>query len=241
MVQHHVGWHVFDERTLATVLAALRHYQNHIPDVLDGDDWLHDIATHGGAVEAMTVDEIDLLCEQINAGGDDKAVKALQVAQMLVDAYIIAEADGGSVDWSDIDAAHALALEIYGADDQSPAVDVATGKSAVDDTDEPDIVTMMELSPLHLSEFEFEVLEAVKGVTAYPLTHGCLVHVPEDDLDIHLLPRQEDGGPSNELVSLLWFAYARSVRWIRFSNDVKAISQLPVFMDSWLADSSSPD
>ena len=162
--------------------------------------------------------------------------KALRVAQMLVDAYVIAESDGGSVDWSDIDAAHALALEVCGfdaddPDDHNPAMAAATGKDA---KNEPGIVEMMELSPLHLWQAEYQGLGAVYGLTAYPFTYGCFVLVPADDIEIHLLPRQEDGGPSDELISLIWYAYARGVQWIKFDRDVKPVSSLPVFKDSWV-------
>lgn len=61
-----------DSRQLATVLAALRYYQNDMdddrlsPDV-DPEGALHNIATDGGTHEALSVVEIDSLCEQLNS------------------------------------------------------------------------------------------------------------------------------------------------------------------------------
>jgi len=56
------------ERELATVLAALRHYQR---ITLEGDDsplGLPDIATNCGEFTALDAREVDVLCEQLNAG-----------------------------------------------------------------------------------------------------------------------------------------------------------------------------
>lgn len=51
-------------REHATMLAALRYYQR---DMADDHDWLHgDIATDGGTLDPLTVEEIDDLCERIN-------------------------------------------------------------------------------------------------------------------------------------------------------------------------------
>lgn len=59
-----------DLRELSTVLAALRCYQC----CLDGDtiivaDSFADIASDGETLVPMSADEIDTLCERINAGG----------------------------------------------------------------------------------------------------------------------------------------------------------------------------
>lgn len=50
------------KRELATVLAALRHWQ--ASDVYNID--LLDISTDGGTLEALTAAEIDDLCEELN-------------------------------------------------------------------------------------------------------------------------------------------------------------------------------
>ena len=51
-------------REHATMLAALRYYQN---DLRDDHNWLHgEIATDGGTLDPLTVEEIDALCERIN-------------------------------------------------------------------------------------------------------------------------------------------------------------------------------
>jgi len=54
-----------DDRELATVLAALRYWQR--------EGWIsggheHDIATNGDTLEPLGADEIDALCERLNAG-----------------------------------------------------------------------------------------------------------------------------------------------------------------------------
>lgn len=54
----------FNERELATILAALRCYQ--ATDDGHGNLSLYDIATNGGTLDALTLDEIDELCERIN-------------------------------------------------------------------------------------------------------------------------------------------------------------------------------
>ena len=56
-------------RELATVLAALRYYQNS-PSIGE-PSYVNDIATGNGAFEHMTADEIDDLCEKLNLGEAD--------------------------------------------------------------------------------------------------------------------------------------------------------------------------
>jgi hypothetical protein len=58
-----------DSRRLATILAALRHYQESglADDPTKRSDAIHDIATNGGAFPAsMCGEEIDELCERLN-------------------------------------------------------------------------------------------------------------------------------------------------------------------------------
>lgn len=59
----------FSNRELATVLAALRFWQNGGMRGASCDDGIDDIATNGGALEPLNVDEIDALCERLNCGG----------------------------------------------------------------------------------------------------------------------------------------------------------------------------
>lgn len=69
-----------DSRELATVLAALRYYQaaidtmpswpEHRTSLVPGE--ILDIATNLGAVDPLTGDEIDVLCEKLNFGDDDE-------------------------------------------------------------------------------------------------------------------------------------------------------------------------
>lgn len=54
-----------NDREHATVLAALRSWQSQHSAVYAEYD---DIATNGGKVEPLTVDEIDRLCERLNMG-----------------------------------------------------------------------------------------------------------------------------------------------------------------------------
>jgi hypothetical protein len=52
-------------RELATVLAALRHWQTALPE---SAGVYEDIATDGCSLEPLTVDEIDELCMRLNFG-----------------------------------------------------------------------------------------------------------------------------------------------------------------------------
>lgn len=101
---------------------------------------------------------------------------------------------------------------------------------------EPDIAKLMELSPLHLSRAEYQGLGigAVEGLTVYPFAYGYLLFVPEGAHEIALLPKQEDGGPSDELIALMMYASEREVEWIKFDRDVNPVSLLPVFEDGWI-------
>jgi hypothetical protein len=53
------------ERELATVLAALRHWQIVSPESAEAYE---DIATDGGKFEPLTMDESDELCMRLNFG-----------------------------------------------------------------------------------------------------------------------------------------------------------------------------
>lgn len=61
----------FDDRTLATVLAALRFWQNkaYVKSACEGPgkliEW--DIASNGGTLTELSYDEIDRLCDRLNA------------------------------------------------------------------------------------------------------------------------------------------------------------------------------
>ncbi len=53
------------ERELATVLAALRHWQKVSPESAEA---FVDIATDGGRLEPLSVAEVDGLCMRLNCG-----------------------------------------------------------------------------------------------------------------------------------------------------------------------------
>jgi hypothetical protein len=53
------------KRELATVLTALRHWQAALPEVVEGYE---DIVTDGGRFKALSVDELDELCIELNCG-----------------------------------------------------------------------------------------------------------------------------------------------------------------------------
>jgi hypothetical protein len=59
------------ERERATVLAALRDRQNDLSGSQPDDPDIEDIATNSGAFRALTVAEIDVLCENLNRTQDD--------------------------------------------------------------------------------------------------------------------------------------------------------------------------
>jgi membrane carboxypeptidase/penicillin-binding protein len=52
-------------RELATVLAALRHWQTALPEIAEA---YADIATDGGRLEPLNVDEIDDFCRRLVFG-----------------------------------------------------------------------------------------------------------------------------------------------------------------------------
>lgn len=56
-----------DDREAATVLAALRYWQRGLAGDDAGTLEVDDIATNGGALEALSAGEIDALCERLNA------------------------------------------------------------------------------------------------------------------------------------------------------------------------------
>ena len=72
-----------NDREFHTILTALRYWQQHYPlDRCDAFYPLSNIATNGGNVEALSNDEIDTLCEEMNCGerdgADDKARRLLE-------------------------------------------------------------------------------------------------------------------------------------------------------------------
>lgn len=62
-----------DGRELATVLAALRHYQRWHRD----DDEFNEIATNCGTLEPLTAEEIDALCERLNSEAEHERLRHL--------------------------------------------------------------------------------------------------------------------------------------------------------------------
>jgi hypothetical protein len=64
---------VVDERELATILAALRYHQaENLQICCDiADKATKDIATNYDSLEPLNCDEVDRLCERINAGSKD--------------------------------------------------------------------------------------------------------------------------------------------------------------------------
>ena len=57
----------FNASELATILAALRNYQQQgLCDPAKRSPDLDDIATNGGTVAALSAEEIDTLCENLN-------------------------------------------------------------------------------------------------------------------------------------------------------------------------------
>ena len=57
------------KRVMPTVLAALRHWQLDLPIMEDTDSPSYRIATDGGTIQALSPDEIDELCEELNTDG----------------------------------------------------------------------------------------------------------------------------------------------------------------------------
>ncbi len=70
------------ERDLATILAALRLWQDsHNPTrrqkpLCELHQWLNEIATDGGSFERLSRDEVDDLCDRLNQGDDQPAREA---------------------------------------------------------------------------------------------------------------------------------------------------------------------
>lgn len=61
-----------NDRELAAVLTGLRMLQAQIDDGAGSvTDWVHEILTEGGTLAPMTGDELDVLCDHINTGGED--------------------------------------------------------------------------------------------------------------------------------------------------------------------------
>lgn len=85
---------------LATVLAALRYWQNDMDDPSIGGD-LYDVATNGGEFEHLSADEVDALCERLNAGDDQ--VRVLVAAEGGVVTAVLADRPGVMVQVVDYD------------------------------------------------------------------------------------------------------------------------------------------
>lgn len=68
------------DRTLATILAALRFWQhaqaNPSPKRFNRSAYMMEIATDGGHFENLSAKEIDKLCEHLNAGDESETDKA---------------------------------------------------------------------------------------------------------------------------------------------------------------------
>lgn len=58
---------VVTKRQHATILAALRYWQDHLAGTPSDLDMLGEITTEGGEYEALDVEGIDVLCEAINS------------------------------------------------------------------------------------------------------------------------------------------------------------------------------
>ena len=58
-----------DVRETATVLAALRQWQQILLGSEPEGEWMEDIASAGGTVTPLTLEEIDGLCLKLNVGG----------------------------------------------------------------------------------------------------------------------------------------------------------------------------
>jgi hypothetical protein len=58
-----------NQRELGTTLAALRYWQR---EGLASSGGEHDIANDSGAIEPLSADEIDALCERINGPHDEQ-------------------------------------------------------------------------------------------------------------------------------------------------------------------------
>ena len=67
----------FDQREIATVLAALRFYQANFDDV---NEMREEMSLHFQEVEPLDHEEIDDLCERINCGPTNSLMK-IAVAQ----------------------------------------------------------------------------------------------------------------------------------------------------------------
>lgn len=90
---------MLNERELATVLAALRYYQNDLRD--DGAAFAHgDIATDGGTLQPLSADEIDALCERLNVRPAPAKLSACCGAEIGYDAWVDSNGDvnGGPFD-----------------------------------------------------------------------------------------------------------------------------------------------
>lgn len=76
--------HQLDHAEHSTVMAALRFYQHHgMGEPFNRPDWLHDLASDGGAVDAsLNADAIDELCERLNL----ESKSAARGAPVTVDA-----------------------------------------------------------------------------------------------------------------------------------------------------------
>ena len=87
-----------DARQRDAILAGLRRHQR---DLVEGhlEEEILDIATNGGAHEGLTPEEIDALCEGINAGRQDitrQVENVVRTADVL--ATLLRETEAGSAD-----------------------------------------------------------------------------------------------------------------------------------------------
>jgi len=77
---------VVDERELATILAALRFHQDenlrNYPDI--PDEVIKDIATDGGSLKPLNLNDVSGLCERMNLGDEAYAHRRRQVWVLMV-------------------------------------------------------------------------------------------------------------------------------------------------------------
>lgn len=118
-----------NSRELATVLAALRTYQKMLGmngDMPDND--VKDVATDGGTIEPMNVDEIDELCERLNCDVDpqhDALVQQHDALVQLLLAYAKNDSGYGSIEWDDVDRAVEMAKDALPGEYERIVADLA--------------------------------------------------------------------------------------------------------------------
>lgn len=106
-----------DTRETATVLAALRHWQNlpsdHTPDE-------NDIATDGDTIVPLYNDEIDTLCERLNKVGKDERMQSYGFPPSSVDATVTVEQLLSSATDDEADTIQGLLDRVNGNDAGEP-------------------------------------------------------------------------------------------------------------------------